>query len=521
MSWGTIPSPVGGYDKATAVQGVMIETNRETKDAAVALLKSWYPLDPTKHANPPYPGPFRFVINRDNDRVKGNPVAMANLSIIMERQGIFNKHVRGEQTFCLKDLSRPYKPSVNTTVREKLLQTKISTLGDSLNGHPLFMSVSTAVNNRSGQHSVWFTFHKNVAAEAISVVQNLPSFIKEEWKVNPETLCYAQFTTNVDDWDQKLRVASNEDTEDIKLAAEIHTLDLKENDEPEPKIPDDDTLNTKAEREMNHMMNDTVTVTSISRPKPTNTTPDVIEVDSKSQGGISAVSSKSSAARARMQKEFDSKLAEQREIVHQLQAEKAAQDKETEKLKEQMEALKQMLLSINPAPTTPITNTPSHQPKSSHNSPHTSPTNEQKEEEMNPEFISHIEADYQDEIAQTAKTIIDSLNYKPSETELELIHEQAKELVDKEIVTAIPALPDTYADSDDSPKPNKPPEGRLTIKDSEDDEDKQDQHSPTLKRLRSSLSDEIDTESKMPRALQKYLQKNNNATGGKNPDEKN
>ena len=63
-------------------------------------------------------------------------------------------------------------------------------------------------------------------------------------------------------------------------------------------MPDDDTLNTKAEREMNHMMNDTVTVTSISRPKPTNSTPDIIEVDSKSQGGISAVSSKSSAARA-------------------------------------------------------------------------------------------------------------------------------------------------------------------------------------------------------------------------------
>ena len=45
-----------------------------------------------------------------------------------------------------------------------------------------------------------------------------------------------------------------------------------------------------------------------------------------------------------MQKEFDSKLAEQQEIVHQLQAERRAQDKETEQLKEQMEALKQMLL---------------------------------------------------------------------------------------------------------------------------------------------------------------------------------
>ena len=65
--------------------------------------------------------------------------------------------------------------------------------------------------------------------------------------MNPETLCFAQFTSTVDDWNKKLQVASNEDTEDIKLAAEIHTLDLKEDDEPEPTIPDDDTLNTKVE----------------------------------------------------------------------------------------------------------------------------------------------------------------------------------------------------------------------------------------------------------------------------------
>ena len=95
---------------------------------------------------------------------------------------------------------------------------------------------------------------------------------------------------------QKLRVASNKDTEDIKLAAEIHTLDLKEDDKPEPNIPDEDTLNTKEEREMNHIINDTVTVTSISRPKPITRAPESIKVDSTSQGRISAVSSKSSAA---------------------------------------------------------------------------------------------------------------------------------------------------------------------------------------------------------------------------------
>ena len=51
ISWGTIPSPVGGYDKETAVQAVIIETNKETQQKAVELLKQWYPLNPKKNRN--------------------------------------------------------------------------------------------------------------------------------------------------------------------------------------------------------------------------------------------------------------------------------------------------------------------------------------------------------------------------------------------------------------------------------------------------------------------------------------
>ena len=51
ISWGTIPSPVGGYDKETAVQAVIIETNKETQQKAVELLKQWYPLNPKKNQN--------------------------------------------------------------------------------------------------------------------------------------------------------------------------------------------------------------------------------------------------------------------------------------------------------------------------------------------------------------------------------------------------------------------------------------------------------------------------------------
>ena len=176
VSWGTIPSPVGGYNKDTAVQGVILETNRESFEIAVGLLKKWYPLNPSKPSTPPLPGNYRFVINRDNASVKGNPVALSNLSVLMERQGIFNNDTKGEQSFCLRDLNMPYKGGRSRSVRDKLLQTTVKTLGEDLLGSPLFLSISSAVNIRSRSKSVWFTFHKKVAQEAISVIRNLPTF---------------------------------------------------------------------------------------------------------------------------------------------------------------------------------------------------------------------------------------------------------------------------------------------------------------------------------------------------------
>ena len=123
ISWGTIPSPVGGYDKDTAVQAVILETNRETQIKAVELLKSWYPLNPNKQAKPPYPGNFRFVINKDHPSVRGNNIAISNLSVLMERQGIFNMDTRAEQTYSIKALDMPL-PDNNLSLRHRLLQIK-------------------------------------------------------------------------------------------------------------------------------------------------------------------------------------------------------------------------------------------------------------------------------------------------------------------------------------------------------------------------------------------------------------
>ena len=516
VSWGTIPSPAGGYDKATAVQAVIIETNRDTKEAAIALLKSWYPLNPQKKSSPPYPGMFRFVINRDNEKVKGNPVALANLSILMERQGIFNKDTQGEQTFCIKDLDTSYNGKDKMSVRDKLLDTKIKTLGDDFCGKPLFLSISSAINNRTGTKSVWFTFHRKVATEAVSIIQNLPAFFKEEWNVRPEYLCYAQFTGSIDDWDTEKRVANNEDTEDIRLAAEIHTLDLRTEEENQP-TQEDMSMNSKAEKEMYRMIgNDAETIKSLSKPKLISPTPKTIEVDELSHGGISAVSSRSSVARAKMQQEFDSKIEAQNEEMDKLKAEKEEQAKHTEHLQTELEALKAMILSLQAQKT------------HSDAQPSTAAQNEQED----PDFESHVEADYQDEIALVANAEIEAMDHAPTSIEIERIYEKAKQKIDEEEAKhKISQLP--KGESEDDTKPLTKPIRRLIIQESEeedaqlesmntksDDTEEEEKLLFKNKRLRSQLSDE-EYERNIPNTLGRYLKKHNNATGGENPDGKN
>ena len=354
ISWGTIPSPVGGYDKDTAVQAVIIETNKVSANEAIKLMQKWYPLNPKKAANPPYPGNFRFVINRDNQSVKGNPIAIANLSVLMERQGIFNQDTKGEQTHCIKSLK--HKITDTLTFRDRLLAIESKTSGDEFKKTKLFMSVSKAVNNRSGESSTWFTFHNKVADEATSVVKNLPAFIKKEWVTDPERFCFAQFLNDSDTWDKDNRVANNADTDEIALAATEYTLDLQRDTEQtisKDKEKDDQSMTSKAMREMRRMMgNDSETVASISKerppPKPRHDkSPVIIEIDaSKSVGaisGVSATSSKTEIVRAKLQQEFDAKFKAQQDKMETLAADKLEQESKAQAMQNQLEQMTEMM----------------------------------------------------------------------------------------------------------------------------------------------------------------------------------
>ena len=177
--------------------------------------------------------------------------------------------------------------------------------------------------------SVWFTYHKQMEKEALSIVKNLPIFIKTEWKIDPEQHCYGQFLQDGDKWDPDLRVANNEDTEDIELAVKEQTLDLKREEESAPNQEVDNmSMTSKAHREMRRMLNqDDETVPSLSKARKRNT-PDTIEIDAASQAmsGMSAASSKTSVIKAKLQEEFNSQIAAQQQRVDEITKAKDEQE---------------------------------------------------------------------------------------------------------------------------------------------------------------------------------------------------
>ena len=406
ISWGTIPSPVGGYDKDTAVQAVLIETNRDTSQDAVKLMKKWYPLNPKKKASPPFPGNFRFVINRDHPSVKGNSIAISNLSVLMERQGIFNQYAQAEQSFSIKALDNRI-PDTNYSLRQLLLGITSKTSGPTYKDKPIFMSISKSINSRTGQKSSWFTFHKSVADEAVSIVKNLPLFLKSEWKMDPEDYCYAQFLSDRDQWDPVHRVANNEDTEELALATKDYTMDLHEA-RPDKNIEqlEEASMTSKAAREMRRMMGeDAETVVSITKErqrkqsKQSRPIDTAIHIDTQSLGsisGISATSTKMSAVRDKLQKEFADKFKSQESQINQLLEDKTEREQQNSMLKQQMDQMTVLLKSLQAnilsgsQTQIPQRQLGKTQEEESQNSgePSTPPTTEEQQKNTNPDLIS-------------------------------------------------------------------------------------------------------------------------------------
>ena len=373
ISWGTIPSPVGGYDKATSVQAIIIETNESDVEEASALLHKWYPLNPNDRTGCPYPCPMAFVPNKDHPDVKNNPEALANLSILVERQGIFNLNLRSSTTQCIKNLNIiGYVGNKATTLRQRILSIKSKTSGEALKNGKLFHSVSLALNPKTGERSYHFTYHVDVTTEAAAIVQSFPAFVHAEFYSIPEHYCFAQFIKHNHTWDPETRSGTNPTTLNITAGIK-YTEDLKRDHEgtvmqiPKPA----QTLTPKETRERNRMLgkDDTETVASLSKEKqysmpnqtdqPYATSEQVTaigdstapaEVDTKSVADMSGLSksTRSSIFRAKLQKEFESKFEAQQTELQQANSISLA-------LTKQVEEMKLLFESLQSKPRTPPT----------------------------------------------------------------------------------------------------------------------------------------------------------------------
>ena len=313
ISWGTIPSPVGGYDKATSVQAIIIETNESDVAEASELLHKWYPLNPNDRKGCPYPCLMAFVPNKDHPDVKNNPEALTNLSILVERQGIFNMNLRSSTTQCIKNLNIiGYVGNKPVSLRTRILSIKSKTSGEDLKDGQLFHSVSLALNPKTGERSYQFTYHVDASTEAAAIVQSFPAFVHTEFYSIPEHYCFAQFIKPHHTWDPETRSGRNPTTMNITAGIK-YTEDLKGEHEGVTQINHKPAqpLNPKEQRERDRMIgkDDTETVATLSKEKiysmpdravnnPTDAVKDTatalttapVEVDTKSIAEMSGLS---------------------------------------------------------------------------------------------------------------------------------------------------------------------------------------------------------------------------------------
>ena len=251
-------------------------------------------------------------------------------------------------------------------------------------------------------------------------------------------------------WDAQNRVANNEDTDDIKMAADVYTIDLQREEVKATENDDDvDSMTTKARREMRRMLdNDDETIRSISQEKQIQARPSAIEIrDDSSHGGVSAVSgasSRTSVLRAKLQQEFNEKMEAQQALVRRLQQEKNEQAQQFAQLAAQLARLQASIDSSHSvSPRTQATAPPSFSesllpaaaPAPTHDqsiSPTTSHTADDKAQDDATDDVdfdtSATDANHEAVVTDIENRIISHLDHDPTTEEMIAIRIEANRI---------------------------------------------------------------------------------------------
>ncbi len=283
------------YDKETAVTAVMISCNAEEYYQVYEALSLIYNGD----NYPPFGIQLKFVPLKDHPEIKNNAVALQNLSIIIDRQRIYNSQVEHELS---KQLAFPDEPTANgDTLRETLMKLSPRNASSEFDNAKLFLAI-TKRNTRDGDIFYYFTFHSAFAMEARSVVNNLGLFLRDELSLDPDVYCYPSAMRSSHKWDNQSRTCVNPTGTFLTSLVDL-TADLKGKEEDKYKSPEiENDMTSKEGREFRRTVgiDDTETVRDMQeKRKAKHKVPtQVIEDDRSTRSEMSGLTNYSSASKA-------------------------------------------------------------------------------------------------------------------------------------------------------------------------------------------------------------------------------
>ena len=348
LTFQSIPDPTGAkWHPDTAVKGIMVETNEDTYwEAWEALHKIYNKTNP----HPPLGIHMGFVGLKDHPEFRGNPNVIANISVLMKRQLVFQNDTVITSTSKLRHIDEQI---VGTkSLRTILMELNPTCSGPAVKQGRLFQSISRNIN-RSGVQEFHFAYNKSVAKEAGSVVAGICEFIRDELKIEPESCCYSHKIREDHVWDPLTRTTSNPDTEALEnllegtkdLARALETRDKDSDINEDEKMDEDSKVLRERQRSMG-ITDDGETVQSMTKPKAyRKKVPQEIGSDQQSvTSGISGImeytsTSKASQERKSLRKSLARSEATTQKLLQELQRKDKERAREQAKLQELLSAL--------------------------------------------------------------------------------------------------------------------------------------------------------------------------------------
>ena len=140
-----------------------------------------------------------------------------------------------------------------------------TTMGKEYLGARLFHTLSLRVTLKR-ERSYYFTYHKALEKEALSVACGLGPFIKKELKLNPDPFCFPHSRDPTHKWDKKTRSVSNQTTLYLEELAGKHKEDVIDLEDEKEKYKMADKNKREARRIIG--LNDEETVAGdLTKPK--------------------------------------------------------------------------------------------------------------------------------------------------------------------------------------------------------------------------------------------------------------